>query len=65
MNEELNMSQLVELLDEFKMLKAEIFEKGNFVVVENPDGETMKRYNQLLGFFYPQFRTTDWITPVK
>jgi len=58
------MSQLVDLLKEFNMLKAEIFEKGDFVVVENPDGETMKRYNQLLGFFYPQFRTTDWISPV-
>ena len=59
------MSQLVDLLKEFNMLKAEIFEKGDFVVVENPESETMKRYNQLLGFFYPQFRTTDWITPVK
>ena len=59
------MSQLVDLLKEFNMLKAEIFEKGNFVVVENPESEIMKRYNQLLGFFYPQFRTTDWVTPVK
>jgi hypothetical protein len=58
------MSQFTELLDEFKMLKSEIFEKQNFVVVENPDSETMKRYNQLLGFFYPQFRTSDWISPV-
>ena len=58
------MSQLVDLLKEFNMLKAEIFEKGDFVVVENPESETMKRYNQLLGFFYPRFRTTDWISPV-
>ena len=58
------MSQLIELLDEFKMLKAEIFEKGDFVIVEDSDSETMKRYNQLLGFFYPQFRMTDWISPV-
>jgi hypothetical protein len=58
------MSQFTELLDEFKMLKSEIFEKQNFVMVENPDSETMKRYNQLLGFFYPQFRTSDWINPV-
>ena len=63
MNEEINMSQLIELLDEFKMVKAEIFEKSNFVVVN--DSETMKRYNQLLGFFHPQFRTTDWISPAK
>ena len=58
------MSQFTDLVMEFKMLKAEIFEKSNFVVVENPESETMKRYNQLLGFFYPQFRTTDWISPV-
>jgi len=58
------MSQFTELLDEFEMLKNKIFEKQNFVVVENPDSETMKRYNQLLGFFYPQFRTSDWISPV-
>jgi len=59
------MSQLVDLLKEFNMLKANIFKKGDFVIVESPDSETMKRYNQLLGFFYPQFRTTDWISPVK
>jgi hypothetical protein len=58
------MSQFTDLVMEFKMLKAEIFEKSNFVVVENPESETMKRYNQLLGFFYPRFRTTDWISPV-
>jgi hypothetical protein len=58
------MSQFTELLDEFEMLKNKIFEKQNFVIVENPDSETMKRYNQLLGFFYPQFRTSDWISPV-
>ena len=54
-----------EMIDEFKMLKAEIFEQGDFVVIEDPNSERMKRYNQLLGFFYPQFRTTDWISPLK
>jgi hypothetical protein len=58
------MSQFTELLGEFKMLKSEIFEMGDFIVIEEPDGEKMKRYNQLLGFFYPQFRTSDWISPV-
>lgn len=58
------MSQFIELLNEFKILKAEIFEQGDFVVVEDSDSEKMKRYNQLLGFFYPQFRTIDWANPV-
>lgn len=57
------MANFKELLDEFKSLKAEIFEQGDFVVVEDPDSEKMKRYNQLLGFFYPRFRTTDWTSP--
>lgn len=52
------------MFDEFTLLKAEIFEQGDFVIIEDPDSEKMKRYNQLLGFFYPQFRTTDWISPV-
>jgi hypothetical protein len=58
------MSHLAELLDEFKLLSLEMFEHGHFVVIEDPNSEKMKRYNQLLGFFYPQFRTTDWTSPV-
>lgn len=54
---------LRELKNEFDTLKLEIFEKSNFVVMG--DSETMKRYNQLLGFFHPRFRTTDWISPIK
>jgi len=52
------------MFDEFTLLKAEIFEQGDFIIIEDPDSEKMKRYNQLLGFFYPQFRTTDWMSPV-
>jgi hypothetical protein len=59
------MTNFKEMLDEFKILKAEIFEQGDFVVIEDPDSDKMKRYNQLLGFFYPQFRTTDWTSPLK
>jgi len=59
------MTNFQEMIDEFKSLKADIFEQGDFVVIEDPDSEKMKRYNQLLGFFYPQFRTTDWISPLK
>lgn len=58
------MSELVDLLDEFKQLKDEIFAQGDFVVIEDVDDVKMQRYNQLLGFFYPQFRTSDWKNPV-
>lgn len=58
------MSEFNELLNEFKELKSEIFAQGDFVVIEDVDDINMQRYNQLLGFFYPQFRTTDWISPV-
>jgi hypothetical protein len=58
------MSEFTVLLDEFKQLKSEIFAQGDFVVIEDPDSVKMQRYNQLLGFFYPQFRTTDWKSPV-
>jgi len=58
------MSEFTALLGEFKQLKGEIFEQGDFVVIEDPDSVKMQRYNQLLGFFYPQFRTTDWKSPV-
>jgi hypothetical protein len=58
------MSEFTILLDEFKQLKDEIFAQGDFVVIEDPDDIKMKRYNQLLGFFYPQFRTSEWKSPV-
>jgi hypothetical protein len=58
------MSEFTILLDEFKQLKNEIFEQGDFVVIEDPDDIKMQRYNQLLGFFYPQFRTSEWKSPV-
>ena len=58
------MSEFTVLLDEFKELKGEIFAQGDFVVIEDVDDTKMQRYNQLLGFFYPQFRTTDWESPV-
>jgi len=59
------MSEFTILLDEFKQLKNEIFAQGDFVVIEDPDDVKMQRYNQLLGFFYPQFRTKNWINPVQ
>jgi hypothetical protein len=56
------MSQFTDLVNEYNELKNDIFAHGNFVVIE--DGVRMKRYNQLLGYLYPQFRTTDWESPV-
>ena len=51
-----------ELLNEYKKLKEEIFGKSVFVVSGNT--EKGKRYNQLFQFFYPQFRTRDFINPL-
>jgi hypothetical protein len=56
------MSEFTELLSEFKTLKQKIFGNDMFVAVNND--EDTKRYNQLLGFFYPQFRTSDWESPL-
>jgi hypothetical protein len=57
------MSRLVELHDEFTLLKKELFGESVFVVLDQDD-KKVKRYNQLLGFFYPQFKTTGWTSPV-
>ncbi len=51
------------LAEEFKTLKDELFGNGSFVVL--PEGERTDRYNQLLGLFYPQFRTRGWQNPLK
>ena len=57
------MSQFTDLVDEFQYLKGEVFKDGFFVVLD-ANSEQVQRYQQLLGFFYPQFRTTDWISPM-
>jgi hypothetical protein len=57
------MSQFTDLVDEFQYLKGEVFKDGFFVVLD-ADNEQVQRYQQLLGFFYPQFRTTDWVSPM-
>jgi len=51
------------LVDEFYYLKGEVFKDGFFVVLDE-SSEQVQRYQQLLGYFYPQFRTSDWISPV-
>lgn len=57
------MSQFTDLVDEFYYLKREMFKDGFFIVLD-ANSEQVQRYQQLLGYFYPQFRTTDWISPV-
>jgi len=52
------------LKNEFISLKKEIFGECKFVVMDDQDPKT-KRYNQLLGFFYPCYRTKDWINPYQ
>ena len=49
------------LLAEFEDLKHTIFGASKFVIMEQ--GELQKRYSQLLGYFYPHFRTEDWVNP--
>ncbi len=55
-----------ELHIEFKELKKKIFYSGNtkdmFVILDDKHPDTI-RYNQLLGYFYPYFRTKNWINP--
>jgi len=51
-----------ELYEEFKTLKAELFGNNMFIVQDDSDLR-WKRYSQLLGYFYPCYRTKDWITP--
>lgn len=57
------MSQFTDLVDEFYYLKSEVFQDGFFVVLDG-NSEQVQRYQQLLGYFYPQFRTTGWKSPV-
>lgn len=57
------MSEFTALLNEYKNLKQEIFGNSKFVILDETS-ERVKRYNQLLAFFYPQFRTKDWVSPV-
>ena len=56
------MTQLRELHAEFLRLKSELFGKSLFVILDETAEDTI-RYNQLLGYFYPEFRTKEWINP--
>jgi len=58
------MTQLRELHAEFLNLKDELFGSSMFVVLDD-ESEKTKRYNQLLGYFFPCYRTKDWINPAQ
>lgn len=55
-------TQIDNLKVEFLSLKNEIFGDDNFVIVNNEDPK-LQRYNQLLGYFYPYYKTKNWISP--
>ena len=57
-------AQMQRLLKEFKELKESLFGNSTFVVLNQNDAKT-QRYNQLLQFFYPSFRTKDFVSPIK
>ena len=48
---------------EFDNLKVTIFNGSVFITYDETDPE-VKRYNQLLGFFKPEFRYKNWINPL-
>lgn len=56
------MTTLRELHAEFLKLKEELFGKNLFVILDESSKKT-KRYNQLLGYFYPCYQTQGWINP--
>lgn len=58
------MSQFTELFEEYTLLKSELFAHGNFIVIDPSEDEKFQRYNQLLGYFHPEFRTRGWESPV-
>jgi hypothetical protein len=54
--------QIKTLLEEYKALKSKIFASSSFVIGE---GQEMQRYSQLLGFFFPQYRTKGYTSPLE
>jgi len=52
-----------DLYQEFVALKSRLFQGGMFVCIEDNDPD-LPRYNQLLGFFCPQFRNDEWVNPM-
>lgn len=55
--------QIKSLKDEFDELKSKLFGGQSFVLRENT--QEWLRYEQLLAFFHPQFRTKSYINPLQ
>lgn len=56
--------RMTELLKEYNELKNRIFGNFSFVIWEDKDID-FERYNQLMMFFHPQFRTSDFVNPLE
>ena len=56
--------KMQELLKEYKELKNRIFGNFTFVTWDDKDKD-MQRYNQLFQFFYPNYRTKNFINPLS
>lgn len=55
------------LKDEYLKLKYEVFGDNMFVVINRETEEARKqanRYDQLFQFFYPEYRTTSYVSPL-
>jgi hypothetical protein len=53
-----------ELKKEFDALRGELFKGKTFAVVR-VRSKKWARYDQLLGFFFPQFRYDGWKNPLE
>jgi len=56
-------NKIKSLESEFMTLKKELYGDNMFVVLDESDPK-VQRYNNLLGLFYPNFRTSAWINPL-
>lgn len=54
--------KIEELYREYVELKEKIFGESMFAVIE--DEEVKARYESLFGFFFPSFRTKNWVNPM-
>lgn len=55
--------KIKELKQEYEQLKSKLFGNNVFVVLDE-DAEDTKRYNQLFQFFFPVYRTKNFISPL-
>lgn len=54
--------KMAALLVEYKQLRDKLFE--NLPFAEPEDNEDWRRYDQLFAYFYPQYRTKNWKSPL-